>query len=81
MHSRSNSGHCDVGIHGFSTGAGSHAVKCARCPFMGSIGIDLTGRENGMIPGTHIKRIDYLCVECLNRPAIDDRLPPREDRQ
>lgn len=53
-------------------------MKCARCPFMGSIGIDLTGRENGMIPHTHIKRIDYLCAECLNKVAIDDRLPPRE---
>ena len=53
-------------------------MKCARCPFQGSIGLTLTGRENGMIPGTHIKRIDYLCAECLNRPAIDDRLPPRE---
>lgn len=53
-------------------------MKCARCPFKGSIGTDLTGRENGMIPNTFIKRIEYLCATCLNKVSIDDRLPPRE---
>ena len=54
-------------------------MKCARCKFIGTIGINLTPVENGRIPGTGMKRYDMLCVECINRPLAIDGLPSERD--
>jgi len=47
------------------------AVKGADCGVEGIIGRSLLGRAGGMIPGVHVKRVDYLCADCSRKMPID----------
>jgi len=54
-------------------------MKCANCNIRGVIGKTLFGRPNSMIPGSTIKRIDYLCAACNKKIPLDKQLKGRHE--
>ena len=51
-------------------------VNCADCGTTGVIGTSLQGRAAGMIPGTAMKKVDYLCAPCSKKMPIDKKAVP-----
>jgi len=49
----------------------SNTMTCADCGIKGIIGRTLFGRAAGMIPNTHMNRVDYLCAVCTVKMPID----------
>ena len=56
-------------------------MKCEDCDNTGSIGIEIVGKDAGMVKGINMKRVRYLCRDCHNVIPIDHTSKePKHDR-